>query len=92
MAHEDRAAGTSPPERTYWLDDPRHVNLVIWGVGVVCALLLGAGLLIDKHGPFAIEHVFGFYALLGFGASVGLVVVAKGLRVIINRPEDYYDR
>jgi hypothetical protein len=25
-------------------------------------------------------------------ACVGLVIVAKGLRVILMRPEDYYDR
>jgi hypothetical protein len=92
MADEDRAAGTSPPERTYWLDDPRHVDLITWGVCAICVLLLGVGLLIDKHGRFAIEHVFGFYGFLGFVASVGLVVLAKGLRVLLKRPEDYYDR
>ena len=45
-----------------------------------------------KHGPFAIEHVWGFYAIYGFVACVGLVLAAKLLRVILMKPEDYYDR
>ena len=44
------------------------------------------------HGPFKIEHVFGFYGLLGFIACVVLVLAAKQLRKVLMRPEDYYDR
>jgi hypothetical protein len=92
MAHEDRAVGTRVGERTYWLDDPRHVDFIVWGVYAICALLLAASLLIEVHGPFAIEHLFGFYGFYGFISCVGLVLVAKGLRVFLKRPEDYYDR
>ena len=43
-------------------------------------------------GRFAIEHVFGFYGLFGFVACVALVLIAKQLRRVLMRPEDYYDR
>jgi hypothetical protein len=49
-------------------------------------------LLVPKHGAFAIEHAFGFYAFFGFVACVTLVLVAKQLRRILMRPENYYDR
>jgi hypothetical protein len=45
-----------------------------------------------KHGPFAIEHVYGFYGIFGFVACVALVLIAKQLRRVLMRPEDYYDR
>jgi hypothetical protein len=92
MANEDRPVVTNGPERTYWLDNPRNIDGIVWAVYVLCALLLGADLLIEPHGPFAIEHVFGFYGFYGFLVSVALVIAAKGLRIFVARPEDYYDR
>ena len=43
------------------------------------------------HGHFAIEGLFGFYGFYGLIGCVGLVLGAKALRVILMRPEDYYD-
>ncbi|HXV25568.1 MAG TPA: hypothetical protein VED46_15090 [Alphaproteobacteria bacterium] len=81
-----------PAERLYWLDNPGNVDRLVRGFYAVCALLLLLDLFIPKHGSFAIEHVFGFYALFGFVACVTLVLVAKQLRRIVMRPEAYYDR
>lgn len=92
MASNDSSAPNPSPEKRYWLDNPRNVNRVVWGVYAVCAVLLLIDPLVPKHGPFPIEHVFGFYGIFGFVACVGLVLAAKGLRVILMRPEDYYDR
>lgn len=85
-AHHD------PTERTTWLDSPANVDRLVRGFYAVCALLLLLDFFIPKHGAFAIEHLFGFYALFGFVACVTLVLVAKQLRRILMRPEDYYDR
>ncbi len=79
-------------ERRWWLDDPRNVTKIVWTLAVVCALLLTADAFYHRHAPFAIEHLFGFYALFGFVAYVGLIFLAKRLRAILMRPEDYYDR
>jgi hypothetical protein len=58
----------------------------------VCAVLIAIDVFVPKHGPFAIEHWFGFYGFFGFIACVVLVLVAKQLRKVLMRPEDYYDR
>jgi hypothetical protein len=79
-------------ERRYWLDDSRNVDRVVWGLYGLCAVLFVIDVLVEKHGPFAIEQLFGFYAIFGFVACVGLVLAAKVLRRIVMRPEDYYDR
>jgi hypothetical protein len=78
--------------KSYWLDDPRNVDRLVWGLYATCALLFVIDWLVHKHGPFAIEHVFGFYGLYGFIACVALVLAAKAMRVVLIRPEDYYDR
>jgi hypothetical protein len=81
-----------PRERRYWLDDPRNVDRLVRGFYAVCALLLLLDVFVPKHGPFALEHVFGFYAFFGFIACVALVLIAKQLRRVLMRREDYYDR
>ena len=79
-------------EKIYWLDTRANVDRLVRGFYTICALLLLIDLLVPKHGAFAIEHAFGFYAFFGFAACVTLVLVAKQLRRILMRPEDYYDR
>ena len=79
-------------DKKYWLDDRRNVDwLVHWFYGV-CALLIAIDVFVPKHGPFAIEHVFGFYGFFGFIACVALVLAAKQMRRVLKRPENYYDR
>jgi len=86
------AARKTGDEKKYWLDDHRNVDrLVRWFYGV-CAVLVAIDIFVPKHGPFAIEHVFGFYGIYGFFACVALVLIAKQLRRVLMRPEDYYDR
>lgn len=77
---------------TYWLDRPGNVERLVKALYWVCGLLLVIDVFIPKHGPFAVEHVFGFYGLFGFVACIVLVLAAKQLRKILLRPEDYYDR
>lgn len=81
----------TPPEERTWIDEPKNVDRIVHWLYAVCALLVLVDILVPKHGPFAIEHWFGFYAFYGFIACVGLVIAAKGLRVILMKPEDYYD-
>jgi hypothetical protein len=79
-------------ERSYWLDYPRNVDRLVYGFYAVCAVLMAIDVFVPKHGPFAIEHVFAFYGFFGFVACVALVLIAKQLRRVLMRPEDYYDR
>ena len=45
----------------------------------------------EEHSFFEIENIFGFYGFYGFVGCVTLVLLAKLLRVLVMRPEDYYD-
>ena len=86
------ATKPDPHEKTYWLDDSRNVDRLVHVFYVVCAILIAIDVFVPKHGEFATEHVFAFYAWFGFFACVALVLIAKQLRRILMRPEDYYDR
>ncbi len=79
-------------EPVRWLDDRRNVNKIVYALYAVSALLLLIDPFIHKHGPFEIEHWWGFYGIYGFVGCVFLVLAAKGLRKLVMRPEDYYDR
>lgn len=81
----------APPDERTWIDEPRNVDRIVYVLYAVCAALLLIDPLIHKHGPFAIEHVWGFYAIYGFVGCVGLVLAAKLMRIFVMRPEDYYD-
>jgi hypothetical protein len=86
------AAHPDPKEKRYWLDDPANVTRLVRIFYVVCAILIAIDVFVPKHGPFAIEHWLGFYGFFGFLACVALVLIAKQLRKVLMRPEDYYDR
>ena len=86
------AKPNDPSKKAYWLDNPRNVDRLVHGFYAVCGILLAIDVFVPKHGPFALEHVIGFYGLYGFVACVALVLIAKQLRRVLMRPEDYYDR
>jgi len=86
------SAQPDPKERRYWLDDPANVTRLVRVFYAVCAVLIVIDVFVPKHGPFSIEHWFGFYGFFGFLACVALVLIAKQLRKVLMRPEDYYDR
>ena len=66
MAKKVKEPSVSKQEKRYWLDEPRNVSKVAYALYGICALLLLIDPLIHKHGPFAIEHWFGFYGFLWF--------------------------
>lgn len=83
---------STPDEQKSWIDDNRNVNRICYALYAICAVLLVIDPLVHKHGPFEIEHFWGFYGIYSFIVCVLLVLVAQGLRWIVMRSEDYYDR
>ena len=79
------------PEDRRWLDEPRNVTRLVYGLAVLCALALLADFFYTKHPHFSVEGWPGFYAVYGFVGSVILVLTAKGLRRLLRRDEDYYE-
>ena len=77
-------------DKAHWLDEPRHVKL-LWGLFLgVLVFIVAIGALIPLHPHFAVESWFGFYAWFGFAACMVTIVVAKGLALLLKRPDSYY--
>ena len=72
-------------------DKPENVRRLRIGFFFSLGLVLLAEAFVDMHGEFHVEHFFGFYAVYGFISYVSLIFVAKFLRKLIMRKEDYYD-
>lgn len=76
--------------RPRWLDEPRNVNRIVYGLYALCLGLLVAEPLIHRKDYFAVQDWLGFYAAFGFLAYCGIVGAAKVLRRLLGRREDYY--
>ncbi len=73
-------------------DNPKNVKRLRTGFFVALVLVLIAESFVDMHGQFPVDHFYGFYAVYGFISYVLLIFVAKAIRKIIMRKEDYYDQ
>jgi uncharacterized membrane protein len=78
--------------KTTWLDHPKNVNRLFWGLVAIGVGLTVADLAYHKHALFEWEGWFGFEAFYGFLAVTVIVVGALALRRLVMRPEDYYER
>lgn len=83
-------------EKKHLFDDSRNVRRVILGLFILCAVLLALDFFVHRHasfheGAFGVEEWFGFYGFYGFVACVLLVLIAKEMRKVLMRPEDYYE-
>lgn len=73
-----------------WLDKRRNVDKIVYGIWIICGLLIVAEFFYDKHAHFGFDGWFGFYALFGFAAYCAIVLSAKAFRHLVKRDEDYY--
>ncbi|WDE09036.1 hypothetical protein SG34_030125 [Thalassomonas viridans] len=80
----------SSQEREHLFDKPENVRRVIRLLVAVCVLLFGLDFILHRHSSHPWEYIPGFYAYYGFIGCVLLVVIAKWLRLVVKRPEDYY--
>lgn len=71
-------------------DNKQNVRRVIYLLYIICTLLLIADFIINRHASHPLETIPGFYPLYGFIGCVLLVIIAKWLRKLIKRSEDYY--
>ena len=78
-------------QKTYLFDNPRNVRRVVLGLVWVCVILAGMDLVVHRHVYHPWEAMIGFYAVYGFVACVLLVLLAKEMRKVLIRREDYYD-
>ena len=83
---------SSDNTKRYLFDNPRNVRLVVRGLIAVCVILVGLDLVLHRHVAHPWEGVFAFYAVYGFVACVLLVLLAKEMRKLLMRDEDYYEQ
>lgn len=74
----------------HWLARARTIRW-LWRIFVAILALTGiAQLAVEVHPHFELEGVFGFNALYGFLACAVMILVAKGIGVLLKRPDSYY--
>ena len=77
--------------KKHLFDNPKNVKLVIRMLYISCFVLFAMDLVIHRHTVHPWESFTGFYAIYGFLACVILVLLARELRKVVMRDEDYYD-
>ena len=80
-----------PKKELSFLDSEKTQSKLRKYFYITLIFLLFLDLFIPKHGHFAWENAPNFYAVYGFIACVSLIFVAKLLRLLVKRKEDYYD-
>ena len=66
----------------------KYFTRFLLGIAIILAIL---ELFLHRHGVATIEDTFMFPAIFGFLAFMFIVQVGKWLRLMIMRPEDYYE-
>ena len=80
-----------PDEKQHIFDKPENVNRLLRGFYAVCVVLLVLDFVLHRHITHSWENTPAFYAIFGFVACVVLVLIAKEMRKVLMRKEDYYD-
>lgn len=81
----------STEQKIAFFDNPHNVTWILRVFYAICVLLVLADFIVHRHIYVKFEEIPAFYALYGFVACVVLVVVAKAMRKIVMRDENYYD-
>jgi len=61
-------------------------------LGLICAALAVADFFSTRHSSLGIADMPLFYCVTGFVAYAALIFMAKALRRLVSRPENYYGR
>lgn len=78
-------------KKDYLFDKPKNVSRLLNIFYALCVILVIADFILHRHIGFSWEKIPAFYAIYGFVACVALVVIAKKIRAVVMRKEDYYD-
>ncbi len=78
-------------EKIHIFDRQENVDRLLKGFYAICMLLVLVDFVVHRHIGFNWEKIPAFYAIYGFVACVLLVLIAKKIRNVVMRKEDYYD-
>lgn len=79
-------------EKQHIFDNPTNVRRVVRALVGVCIALVAVDFIYARHVSRPWEGLPGFYAFYGFVACVVLVLIAKEMRKVLMRSEDYYSK
>ena len=74
-----------------FFDKPENVSRMLKVFYVICGLLVLADFIVHRHIYHDWEKIPAFYAIYGFVGCVVLVLIAREMRKVLMRSEDYYD-
>ena len=83
---------TTEDTKPGWADRPEIQQRIRYVLYAVCAVLVIIDLVVHRHTYLPVEEMPAFYAFYGFAALVGVVIMAKALRRVVGRSEDYYQK
>ena len=78
-------------ETKHWLLRPRTIRGLWIGFAAALALLVLADVFIRPKAAFGVDGTFAFYAWYGLLTCLTMVLFAKGLGVVLKRPDTFYD-
>ncbi|MBF0590135.1 MAG: hypothetical protein HQL53_13520 [Magnetococcales bacterium] len=78
--------------KQYLFDNPKNVRFVVRALVGICLLLFLLDAVLYRHLVHPWEGIFGFYAIYGFVGCVLLVLLAKEMRQVVMRAEDFYEK
>ena len=87
----EHGQGSAPEGRQHFWDKPGNVKLLFNAFYALCAAVVVLDLVITREDHHPWERLLAFYPLYGFVGIVVLVLIAKQMRRVLMRPEDYYD-
>ncbi len=73
-----------------WVERPGNPMRIVRALAAAGAVVALADFTFERHGYVDMEHLPAFYAVFGFVGFSALIFLAKALRVLVKRPEDYY--
>jgi hypothetical protein len=79
-------------EQQDFFDKPENIGKLLKVFYALCVVLVVVDLVVHRHIYHSWENIPAFYAIYGFVGCVALVVVAKAMRKVLMKEEDYYDK
>lgn len=79
-------------EKKRFLDRQENVDRLLWGTTIIGGLLLLVDFVYHRHIYHPWEHLPAFYGIFGAVSIIVLVQAAKGLRRLVMRGEDFYEK
>ena len=89
LADVPRKAANEAPG---WIENQTLITRLKFALIGLTVILFLIDPLVHKHGPFEVEHLWGFYGVYPLIGCAVLLIVARMLAFVLKRSEDYYDR